>query len=147
MTTIPFPAPVLPMHRSLAGARVVAYAHRAELLIAPGNEALHAEHEEFFYRARTYLRDCDDLYLLACHDGSAMAWRQPHTSTLAELARHADNERLLIRRRHDDLKHHVARRAAATLKPTAPQALCDVGLFGDTHGQLDLVDQARRRTR
>lgn len=143
MSAAPFPAPVLPLHRSLAGVRVVAYAHRAELMIAPGLEALHTEHADFYFQARTYLRDCDDLYLLVDRAGAAIAWRQPHTATLAELARHADNERLLFRRRQDDLKQTLTRRAAAPLRPGVPQVACDVGLFGDTHRQLDLVDLVR----
>lgn len=144
MNTLPFPAPVLPLHRSLAGVRVVAYAHRAELAIAPGLEALHSEHADFYLKARTYLRDCDDLYLLVDRAGAAIAWRQPHTATLVELARNADNERLLIRRRQDDLKLTLRARAAAPLKPAKSQAACDVGLFSDDRNQLDLVDLVRR---
>jgi hypothetical protein len=35
------------------------------------------------------------------------------------------------------------RRAAQPLRPSAPQAPCDVGLFGDAAAQADLVDRAR----
>lgn len=36
------------------------------------------------------------------------------------------------------------RRANAPLRPTKPQAPCDVSMFGDAAAQLDLVDMARR---
>lgn len=143
MTALPFPAPVLPLHHSLAGFRVVAFAHRAELHLVAGLEALHQAHEEFFHGVRMYLRDDQDAYLLVRGD-EAIGWHQAHTATLAELARHADNERLLVRRRHDDLKLTLRARAAAPLKPAAAQAACDVGLFSDDRQQLDLVDMTRR---
>jgi hypothetical protein len=37
------------------------------------------------------------------------------------------------------------RKWAAPLKPSAPQRPCDHGLFGDSHLQADLVEQARRK--
>jgi hypothetical protein len=39
------------------------------------------------------------------------------------------------------------KRAGEALKPRVPQAPCDVGLFGDTAAQLDLVDVCRRLER
>lgn len=38
----------------------------------------------------------------------------------------------------------IRRRASAPLKPSKPQAACDVGLFSDDSAQLDLVDLARK---
>lgn len=136
-TALPFPAPVFPLHRSLAGFRVVAYAHRAVLQIVPGLEALHQAHEDFFHRARTYLRDCDDLYLLVRGD-EASAWRQAHVERTPAGLQH------VLPGAGRDLAELARRRAAAPLKPAAPQAACDVGLFGDTHRQADLVDLARK---
>lgn len=43
-----------------------------------------------------------------------------------------------------DLAELARRRASAPLKPSKPQAACDVGLFSDDSAQLDLVDLARR---
>jgi hypothetical protein len=36
------------------------------------------------------------------------------------------------------------KRAETRLRPTVAQRPCDVGLFGDTAAQSDLVDRARR---
>lgn len=35
------------------------------------------------------------------------------------------------------------RKAAAPLRPAVPQKSCDVGLFGDEAGQLDIIDRLR----
>jgi len=37
------------------------------------------------------------------------------------------------------------RKAAAPLKPTRPQAPCDIGLFSDEALQLDLVEMLRSK--
>lgn len=36
------------------------------------------------------------------------------------------------------------RRAAAPLKPRKPQEACDIGLFGDSAAQIDLIDLSRK---
>lgn len=38
----------------------------------------------------------------------------------------------------------LKRRAVAPLKPAKEQKACDVGLFSDDAGQIDLVDMSRR---
>lgn len=137
MNALPFPAPVLPLHRSIAGYRVVAYAHRQHLLVVPGLEALHQAHEEFFHGARMYLRDDQDAYLLVRGD-EAMAWHQAHVERTPAGLQH------VLAGAGRDQVELARRRAAAPLKPSAPQAACDVGLFGDTHLQTDLVDLSRK---
>jgi hypothetical protein len=39
-----------------------------------------------------------------------------------------------------DMRDLVARKAAAPLQAAKPQELCDIGLFGDTAAQTDLID-------
>lgn len=130
-----FPAPVLPLHRSLAGFRVVAYAHRAELRLVAGLEALHEAHADFFHRARTYLRDDQDAYLLVRGD-EAMTWHQAHTERTPAGLQHV----LPGAGMAPDQVAHVRRLAAAPLKPAAPQQACDVGLFdSDARAQLPLI--------
>jgi hypothetical protein len=51
------------------------------------------------------------------------------------------------RKLQEDQAEVARRRAAAPLKPTAPQAACDLGLFGDEPAQIDLIDQVRRAPR
>lgn len=46
----------------------------------------------------------------------------------------------------EPLRVTLERKAAAPLKPTAPQKPPDAGLFGDEHAQLDLVDLAKGGT-
>jgi hypothetical protein len=46
--------------------------------------------------------------------------------------------------RDDDQRVTAQRKADARLRPRAPQAPCDVGLFGDEPKQTDLVDPVRR---
>jgi hypothetical protein len=46
-----------------------------------------------------------------------------------------------------DLAGLAKKRAGEPLRPRVPQAACDVGLFGDTAAQLDLVDACRRLAR
>lgn len=129
-----FPAPVLPMHRQFIGAIVVAWAHRAALRIAEGREALYAEHEAFFYSGRTYLRDCDDLYLIVNADG-ATCWRQPHAEpgqpgspVSCDRARDAAAVRM---------------GTAEPLRGRKPQMPCNLGLFAEGL-TADLVDLSRR---
>ena len=49
--------------------------------------------------------------------------------------------------RDRDRAELARRQAAAPLRASKPQAPCDLGLFGDTAAQLDLVDQARAMAR
>lgn len=46
-----------------------------------------------------------------------------------------------------DIGGTLARKAAAPIKPPAPQKPCDVGLFSDDATQLDLIDLTRKTTR
>lgn len=127
------PALVLPMHRSLAGFTLVAHAHRATLNILSGKDTEHAAHADFFLKARTYLRDDQDVFLLVRGD-EAMAWKQQRVPLVQRQA--------VLKETHPDIAGTLRRRAAAPLKPAAPQAPCDIGLFSDAAQQSDLVDYA-----
>lgn len=43
----------------------------------------------------------------------------------------------------EQLAELARRKAAAPMRPTKPQQACDVGLFGDQAGQLDIIDRLR----
>lgn len=47
----------------------------------------------------------------------------------------------------DDRAGLARRLAGAPLRPVAPQAPCDAGLFSDAAAQVDLIDLARGRGR
>jgi hypothetical protein len=50
-----------------------------------------------------------------------------------------------LNRLPQDQRTTAERKWAAPMKPAAPQRPCDHGLFGDSHLQADLVEQARRK--
>lgn len=134
----PIPAPVLPLHRDFVGAIVVAWAHREELRIAADQTKLYVEHERFFFKARMYIRDSDDLYLIVC-GGGATAWHQAHTE------RTPAGEQYVISGAERERRAELARRqAAAPLKPSRAQEPCNVGLFSDDAAQTDLVELTRK---
>lgn len=127
------PALILPMHRSLASYVTVAHAHRAALTIVDGQQALHDAHADFFLKARTYLRDDQDGFLLVRGE-EAMIWTQARVPLAQRQA--------CLAQTHPDIGGTLRRRAAAPLQPRQPQQPCDVGLFSDAAQQLDLVDYA-----
>jgi hypothetical protein len=52
----------------------------------------------------------------------------------------------LLRREGIDVKKVAERRWKAPLKAPRPQQPCDIGLFGDDHLQLDLVEMLQDPT-
>lgn len=129
-----FPALVLPMHASLKGFRVVAFARGAEIVVVDGEQAAHDAHREFFYSARTYAQFFEDLYLLVRGD-EAIAWRQQRPTERT----HAGAQLVVSGAERARLADLAKRRARAPLRPSKPQLACDVGLFGDTHRQGELL--------
>lgn len=129
------PALVLPLHRSMAGYRLVAYSDAATDNVVVFDAEAGETHLVFFNGARIWRRPGRDIYLLV-RGGEALAWTQLATDPGPD----GKPQTVLPgcgRVPPAELARRVAR---APRKPRKPQAPCDIGLFSDDSTQIDVAD-------